>query len=1578
PYYKHESTSTQYGRPWTSFALKIVLKDRRLERAIQEKQAPGVEASDEEKNDWSDNFDGPAFAQIVLTIDTKLYAHIRSCNTALEAWNKLKALYDDNSSENATIIQQRLFSLRMKEGEPVKDYIAKFGDLKHQLLKQEKDWPDKSFAILLLSSLPKSWGTFRDTMTASGQELSYNLVFQKIQSHDAMRNLNKEQEAATGQAFFASQSQWNGSKNTGCWDCGQQGHRKGDPSCTKPGQNTNAPASKGNRGGRGGRRGRGRGGRGTGTFRGRGGFGSGGGGGGGNGNPSGNANAAVATHGYGVSHLFVAEAASAASFTPTTEDNSFILDSGASHHMCKNEQLFMNIYPLDSPILVRVADGTLLEAVGQGDVKLPLLVNGELKIGILSKTLFVPGMTKNLVSVRAMTEKNLTVLFKGREVTITNGDEVVALAEEKDTLYKIILDPTYNIAEAAAASAVNTIWHRRMGHPGLETMKKIGEGVSVKGVEYFKNAEVADCGSCEMGMHRKLPMPTDPKQRKKIPLELLHGDLVGPMKIQGYNRELYALPWTDDNTDFVFLKLLHDKSEADEKSIELILFLHNHTSYRIKTIRTDNGGEFTSDKFNKFLAENGIVHQTSAPYVPAQNGKAERMNGIIVGKARALLKDSRLPERSPMGSADVSNLRVWGSPVFYGNPDDKKKKWEDRASRGFFVGFTDDSKAYDILDPIKNKVYASRDVTFYENTTPSPISADLITDGKGNYTILDTPPPSPTPQEIAEQVPIALPEPTSIAGEGEPIKIKKIRIKKIPGVTTRSAARLSKLHWRIVEGSLGEEIPQAEAFAAEVFVAEEKAGFMIPKTYKEAMASEQRRFWQEAMDKEMEAIEEHRTWELVERPKDANVVRSRWVYDLKLDEKGNVERFKARLVAKGYTQIYGIDYFETYAPVAKIPSLRMLTAIAAEFGWPIHSLDISNAYLYGKLEEKVYMELPEGVDHSGKVALLKKALYGLKDSAKHWNNELNAYVEKLGFKCCGFDVCIYIYRRNGEVIIFAIHVDDFWLTGNHVDNVLKFKKKLAERFKLKDGGDIRKFVGVLWGRDGGLYTMTQERMILDVIARFGLENARSVTTPLPVGVKLSKAQSPISEQDKADVQDIPYREALGAVMYIMLMTRPDLSYAVSHLSQFSSNPGKQHWLALLHLLRYLKGTASAKLVFTGGNGRIKLEGFCDADWAANPDDRRSYTGYLFNINGTAISWSTRKQPTVATSSTEAEYMSECAAAREAVWLRRALTELGFTPQGPTEIFADNQGAIALTKNPEFHNRTKHIDVQHHYVRELVEDKKVVFTYINTKKQVADVLTKALVREKHIGFVKAMGLDLSGGVRLQAKPNGAEDAEDADDGDLHYIFQVPVFAAPAVDAPDALAKPLKSFEFNAVELESFRGLDTGDHESTSLGSLRSSPPDTLDSTQQDPALGPDLEDRTFLVTCSVNRRLMPLSYDRSVVHLEFDAAGTGLQYTIGEAFASTGGTTRTRLKAFARGTASILLPSSTSPCPAQTRGPGFRQTRTVFQTLQQQVEIFGRPPKSLYSALAEHAKSKEYRLALRFIGAAGIRDVQETL
>ena len=474
----------------------------------------------------------------------------------------------------------------------------------------------------------------------------------------------------------------------------------------------------------------------------------------------------------------------------------------------------------------------------------------------------------------------------------------------------------------------------------------------------------------------------------------------------------------------------------------------------------------------------------------------------------------------------------------------------------------------------------------------------------------------------------------------------------------------------------------------------------------------------------MHALKQNETFELAILPESKNPVGGKWVYAIKTGPNGE-EKYKAWYVAKGYSQIPHIDYNETFSPTARMTSVRILMQLAVQYNLIVHQMDVKTAFLNAPIDCELYVEQPDGFVVKGDngenlVLKLKKSLYGLKQSGRNWNHVLDSYLTSEGFARSKSDNCVYVKTTNKSTTILIIWVDDIIIASSNLESLTEVKRNLASRFKMKDLGVLSWFLGIEFTCGNGTIKMSQTKYIERILARFNMKNCKPRSSPCEV------SSNKICSDDSAPVDSRVYREIVGSLVYVMTCTRPDLSFSVTKLSQHLSAPTVTNLKTAKHVLRYLKGTSDKGLVFKKSNQSLSLIGYCDADWGSS-EDRRSITGYGFqmNENGPLISWKSRKQPTVALSTCEAEYMSLSSAIQEAKFLLQLLKDFLVESSNPVSLFCDNQGAIALAKNPVQHQRSKHIDIRYHFIRHEIKKGLINVMYVTSNDNVADMFTKAL-------------------------------------------------------------------------------------------------------------------------------------------------------------------------------------------------------------------------------------------------------------
>eukprot|EP00253_Pinus_taeda_P023523 PITA_23523 len=611
---------------------------------------------------------------------------------------------------------------------------------------------------------------------------------------------------------------------------------------------------------------------------------------------------------------------------------------------------------------------------------------------------------------------------------------------------------------------------------------------------------------------------------------------------------------------------------------------------------------------------------------------------------------------------DVSHFRIFGSEAWAHIPDEKHKALEPHSEKCTFVGYSEDVKGYRLI-PFKSKnVIIRRDVKFDENKSacelspadvpPLPISSTFenISSSDDESEDDNPPPPSQDPK-----LPRWVCTTRDAAGDlaGDPTDQRR----------TRS------------------QFERASSLLAQAPVNHDT------DTFAEASGHPH---WEAAMNEEYHSLLANDTWDLVPLPKGRKLVRCKWVYRTKYGPDGKVDKHKARLVAKGFSQVEGIDYTETFSPVAKMNSIRLVLSLAASLKWEVHQMDVKSASCMG--------------------TCMKKSI---------WNNPLAS--SKQTPALCHSDNTVYTEKVGNSLIILVLYVDDLILTGSDPNLINHVKSSLKKKIEMTDLGHLHYFLGlqVLQSKEG--ISLSQSKYACDILRHFHMEDCKPAPSPFQSGVKLSvSCTSP-------EVDATLYRQLVGKLLYLT-HTRPDLSFAVGLVARFMQNPRESHWKAAKRILRYVRGTVQFGIHYSAKAAPL-LVGFTDSDWAGDPDDRKSTAGYVFTLGSGPITWACKKQAAISLSSAEAEYRGAAEASKEALWLRQILSEFGFEQQHPTTLWCDNQSAIPLCKDPVQHQRSKHIELHMHFIRKLIHDHVLEVQYCSTDDQVADIFTKALTEAK---------------------------------------------------------------------------------------------------------------------------------------------------------------------------------------------------------------------------------------------------------
>ncbi|KAI0992835.1 hypothetical protein K3495_g15349, partial [Podosphaera aphanis] len=460
---------------------------------------------------------------------------------------------------------------------------------------------------------------------------------------------------------------------------------------------------------------------------------------------------------------------------------------------------------------------------------------------------------------------------------------------------------------------------------------------------------------------------------------------------------------------------------------------------------------------------------------------------------------------------------------------------------------------------------------------------------------------------------------------------------------------------------------------------------------------------------------------------------------------GKIERFKARLVARGYSQSHGIDYTETFAPTVRMDTLRIFIAIVAAKNFECSQFDIKNAFTESRLKEDIFLAPPEGVVVSnGKVLKALKSLYGLKQAGRDWNLLLKDFlVNTCKFTQSLADPCLFVNEE--KKLYLLVYVDDIAAAAEKKENIDWFYQMLSSRFNAKNLGEIKKILGVRVTRDRKNKTIyiDQEQYLDKVLESFGMKKSKSRTKKIPIADYNNLR--PTTETDEK-IDTTIYQQMVGSLMYAMTLTRPDIAFVLGYLARYMSNPAAHHGHAMKELMRYLRSTIQQKLRF-GPSGEKHNDHFViytDADWANDKTDRKSISGGVGMFYGGPFCWMSKKQRSVARSSCESEYIAQSMYAMQGQWTAQVFQDLQMpcyinSNMRTVDMRGDNQGAIALAKNPHLHERSKHIDVCYHYIRDLVEKEKLSIEYIPTSEMPADGFTKPLTRIAYERFKDYLGV-----------------------------------------------------------------------------------------------------------------------------------------------------------------------------------------------------------------------------------------------
>ncbi|KAJ1570820.1 hypothetical protein NDA11_004520 [Ustilago hordei] len=932
--------------------------------------------------------------------------------------------------------------------------------------------------------------------------------------------------------------------------------------------------------------------------------------------------------------------------------DTWIIDSGATHHMVNDERMLLT--STNKVGQISTAGDKKLQVKAIGDASLRV---GEATIQLLD-VLYVPKLNANLLSVQGLIENGARVIFYEFGTTIKQNDE------DNQNTGKLDNAPEGNKDTKHRDSY---LWHERFGHPGRDKMRQIR--AHYLGTNKEMEHESKHCNACSQGKQTRARMGQSESERMEAPLELVHVDLMTDFK--GHANYHYALVAVDDFSSLIYVEPLCTKSATLTALRRWIARMEWATDRKLKTLRSNNGGEWCSIAAEDWQTQEGFKWQKSVPGISVQNGRAERairsvqekMHSMLIGRAcprelwpYAITAAAHVMNLTPSATKTIPHeafygttahklaqqLRVFGCLAWvHVQQKDQQGKYGARAKPAIMIGYDDEQKAWKFCNPDQPaSIQWSNSATFHEDKGWSDRQQEAVR------------PVVTTEVEEEGVMPAIVEEETKSEAAVEDL---------LPAVdSTVGAANTAILN---LDPTLGEAMNG------------------VP------------------------------------------LVDSKVVLRLKLDADGVPVKHKVQLVARGFTQREGIDYQETFSPVAPLGAIRAILALAVQNNWEVHALDITMAYLNSTLKEAIYMKPPEGSGVApSKVYKVIKGLYGLKQSGREWNQEFDRSLRHMGFFQVECAPCIYTKGQGEDMAIVVIYVDDTLVIAPWLEMVLKVKKQIGQRWKMEDSGEVSHFLGIKISRDRAMHTMTigQSGYIDQVLAKHLDKCTKPTMVPMqsiPEGTLVASA-----------AQQKEYPVIVGKLLWVANSTWPDLSLTVGVLARHMREPSQEHYQAAQRVLRYLESTRQVGLVYRASESQEPLVAHSDANWASDATiQRRSTSGSVALVYGNPVAWKSATQKCVSLSAVKAEFIAAMEATCEVLFLKQLLRSIGIATGTPT-VYSDNTGCIQVSKDPAQHWKLKHINTKYHFVRNNVQEGRVQIKYVDTTRNLADVLTKPIGRQ----------------------------------------------------------------------------------------------------------------------------------------------------------------------------------------------------------------------------------------------------------
>ena len=1069
-----------------------------------------------------------------------------------------------------------------------------------------------------------------------------------------------------------------------------------------------------------------------------------------------------------------------------------VVDSGATVHCIRDKSLFTHL-DVSKSIRIRVADNHVINSEGVGTCAVNLKSsNGDTHTIILHNCVYSPLFSDNLISTRR--------LWRDNRISTQMGKSSYFKCHDSRARYYFENDCTHDLEPAARRVSTQVdmdLIHARFNHCGTHRTRKMFDVTDGLGdpPSHPHTHDPNKCPAClEGGLRRK----AFAKRRSHVYTyfgERLSSDLCGPFpkSVDGF---MYALCFVDAHTNYCALYLLKSKSSTEVTSAfeEFLTDHKEHLSHgKTVTWHTDNGGEFMSHDLNAFCEEFSVKRSFSVPYAPPQNAQAERMWGVLLRPTRTLLAGARIDDsfwsyairhacqchnvmpsysqplmRTPWealtgNKPNVSKFRTWGCLAWYLAPDhEHDSKISPRAWPAVHLGFDPHRNGYLVYIPHKNRITTGYHVTFQEHRflkvtpthvtnlprIPKPLNRPqmLYKEPRDSRPV---PPALPTapPDHVAHPRDRGSSSDSHDSDSSDHEDQRPTRVGTYGPVPPRATRNPNPEYTNVI---IDDVINQSYS----INVDQTFSTLPIPKSYTEAMASNLRDRWVASMEREISDLIKHDTWELVsidDVPTDRKIVKSRFVYTIKYNRDGTVERFKSRFVACGYSQVKDIDYSATFSATLRHTSLRLLMAIAAGNKLKLDHFDVTSAFTQSKIDAEIYVEPPPGFetkDNKGRPKLLKlkKALYGTKQASKLWQDTLVRHLTHgMGFRQLSYDPCLFIKHVDTHRMIVGVYVDDVIVAHDSPELLSWFERKFTGPggFNAKYLGKLSWFLGMAVDHHAdSSITMHQTAYIEKLLDKFipthtSSHHEHSMPCNPEAFQRLGKS---CNAMEKERLSKLPYLELVGSLLYLSTMTRPDIAYHMSVLCAYMHDPSMACYNAALDLLLYVGHTRHYHIRYSGSvsppeglshasevSSNHGFVAYSDASWHKPDSLGYNMFGYVVYLYGGPVAFAAKRLKVVAHSSAEAEYAAASYSSKEVAFVRNVCVELGVELSGPVCLGVDNTAAITIANNRGVTGRTKHFSDAIHYIRHMIDHLIVRVRYVPTRFQLADGFTKPLAK-----------------------------------------------------------------------------------------------------------------------------------------------------------------------------------------------------------------------------------------------------------